>query len=54
MSDSKYWFDERMGEKEETPPTQNVLDILDLFRLLNAEEKISAKKMINSEKIFGN
>jgi len=55
MGDSRYWFEERLGEqKEETPPTQNVLDLVDLYRLLSFDEKISAKKLINSEKIFGN
>ena len=53
MSDSKFWFEERLGEqKEEVPPTQNVLDILDLFALLSVEEKISAKKMIAKEKLI--
>ena len=52
MSDSKFWFDERMGEKEETPPTQNVLDLIDLYRLLSFDEKISAKKAINKEKLI--
>lgn len=54
MGDSKFWFEERLGEEKETPPTQNVLDLVDLFSLLTTEEKISAKKLINKEKIFGN
>jgi len=55
MSDTHYWSEERLGEqKEEVAPTEDVLHILELFALLSVEDKISAKKLINIEKIFGN
>ena len=55
MSDTHYWFEERIGEqKEEVAPTEDVLHILELFALLSVEDKISAKKLINNLKIFGN
>lgn len=52
MSDSRFWFEERLGEQKEETPTQDVLDLVDLFRLLSASEKISAKKLINKEKLI--
>jgi hypothetical protein len=53
MSDSRFWFEERLGEqKEDVAPTEDVLHILKLFAKLSLEDKISAKKMINKERLI--
>lgn len=52
MSDSRFWFEERLGEQKKEVPTQEVLDLIALFKSLSVEDKISAKKLINKEKLI--
>jgi hypothetical protein len=52
MGDTRFWFEERLGEQKEKAPTKEVLDLIALFKSLSVEDKISAKKLINKEKLL--
>lgn len=53
MGDSvqKFYLDDSFQENNQTV-SNDVLNILDLFRLLSAEEKLKVKQLIREEKIF--
>jgi len=54
MSDSvqRFYSDESFGEKEIKNNSKEVQNILDIFRLLSVEDKISVKRLIREEEIF--
>lgn len=54
MGDSvqKYYLDNSFQEDNNQTVSNDVLNILDLFRLLSAEEKLKVKQLIREEKIF--
>ena len=58
MSDSvqKFYLDqESFGEKEiktEEKDSQDVIDILDLFKMLSIEDKITTIRKLRQEKLF--
>lgn len=52
MDSTQYWFEERIGEQKEEMPTQDVLDIIDLYNLLKPLEKVTFKKIIRDIGIF--
>lgn len=52
MSDSvSYFFNEEPTENKKEL-SQDVINILDLFRLLSSEEKATVKRLIREENIF--
>ena len=56
MSDSiKYWEEQNFGEKEiktEEKDSQDVINILDLFKMLSIEDKITTIRKLRQEKLF--
>ena len=61
MSDSvKYWEEQNFGEQElrskeiktEEKDSQDVINILDLFKMLSIEDKITIIRKLRQEKLF--
>ena len=53
MSDSvKYWEEQDLEPKQEKELSEDVVNILELFRLLSLEDKATAKRIIKGEKMF--
>lgn len=53
MGDSiKYWEDRLEQETISNSFSNDVINILDLFKLLSTEEKLKVKRLIKEEKIF--
>lgn len=56
MGDSlKYWYDSNFGENEDKNGkvfSNDVLSIVDLFKLLSAEDKLKVKQLIREERIW--
>ena len=53
MSDSvKYWEEQDLEPKQEKELSKDVVNILELFRLLSVEDKATAKRVIKEENIF--
>ena len=53
MGDSiKYWEERLEQETVSNSFSKDIINILDLFRLLSAEEKLKVKQLIKEEKIF--
>ena len=54
MSDSvqKFWEQEPLNEEIIENYTQNVYDIIDLYKLLSPLEKVAIKKLIRKQEIF--
>jgi len=50
MGDSMKYFEDRLENSENNETVSNY--IIDLFRLLSAEEKLKVKRLIKEEKIF--
>jgi hypothetical protein len=52
-AERKYFMDDSyLTEEEEKNLSRDVVNILDLFRLLSAEEKATVKRIIRNEKII--
>lgn len=51
-SEIKYYQEDYTEEKTEEKLSLNVLNILQLFRLLSASEKVDVKRLIREESIF--
>ena len=52
MGDSRSYYEDRLGEETEKEYSKEVLDILDLFRLLSIEDKVAVKRLIETEKLL--
>ena len=52
MGDSRSYYEDRLGEETEEQYSKEVLNFLDLFRLLNVEDKIAIKRLIETEKLI--
>ncbi len=54
MSDSvqKFYLDDSFQEENNQTVSNDVLNIIDLFRLLSAEEKIKVKQLIREERVW--
>jgi hypothetical protein len=50
-SKSKFWESPKEGSPLE-PISDNVVNIIELFKVLSAEEKVNAKRLLTKEKIF--
>ena len=54
MSDSiTYFWDEDFSKKEIEKPSEEVVNMLNLFRELSLEDKLSIKRLIKSENLLG-
>jgi len=51
MGSSRDYWEDRLSENEEQY-SKEVLDILDLFRLLSVENKVAVKRLIEKEKLL--
>jgi hypothetical protein len=52
-SERRYFMDDSyLTEEEEKNLSRDVVNILDLFRLLSVEEKATVKRIIRNEKII--
>ena len=54
MGDSRSYYEDRMSEEAENEEqySKGFLNFLDLFRLLNVEDKIAIKRLIETEKLI--
>ena len=53
MSDSvKYWEEQDLEPKQKEELSKDVINILELFRLLSAESKVKVKQILRNENIF--
>ena len=53
MSDSvKYWEEQDLEPKQEKELSKDVINVVELFRLLSTEDKAMAKRVIKEEKMF--
>ena len=54
MSDTiKYWEEQNLSPTESKKElSKDIINILDLFRLLSSEEKATVKRLIREENIF--
>lgn len=48
----KYWDEQDFQNYEKETLSEDVQHILDLFRLLSAEERLKVKQLVREEKIF--
>lgn len=48
----KFFMDENFGGEKDKKQTENVKHILELFYLLDVEEKAQVKRLIREENIF--
>jgi hypothetical protein len=53
MSDTmKYWEEQTFEPKEEEESSEDVVNILDLYRLLSVENKLKVRNLLRNVEIF--
>jgi len=54
MGDSRSYWEDRLSEEAEygARVSKEVLNFLDLFRLLSVEDKVAVKRLIEKEKLL--